>query len=151
MSWRNPDHQYKRFKGKDHLRCEACGKGNPGYKVVYDETGPKATECRYCKHLKSFPNKSVKCECAFCKPSMKTIYGTLKDLKQYIKDCNYPKYSVLLKSIKTDLPLAAYVYDGYSGGSIHTRRSIRTSKVEPGHNYANNQEAYKLLKVSVFK
>lgn len=72
MSWRNPDHQYKRFKGKDHLRCEACGKGNPGYKVVYDETGPKATECRYCKHLKSFPNKSVKCECAFCKPSTKT-------------------------------------------------------------------------------
>lgn len=63
---------------------------------------------------------------------MKTIYGTVKDLSDYVKSCGLPKYSILLRSIKTDLPLAAWVYDGYSGGAIITRRRPSLAGVTVG-------------------
>lgn len=82
---------------------------------------------------------------------MKTIYGTLGDLKKFIKDRGSPQYAVLLRSAKTELPMAAWVYNGYSSGAIYTRRSLKSLKFEPSHNYANNQLAFNILKNSVLK
>lgn len=83
---------------------------------------------------------------------MKTIYGNLKDLKQYLKSNEkISKCPILLRSIKTELPLAAYVPNGCSGGWIYTRRTIKKTKHQPSHNFNNSIEAYKILFSSVFK
>lgn len=83
---------------------------------------------------------------------MKTIYGTMKDLKEFIKEHEYPKYSVLLRSEKTDLPLGAYVYDGGAGGYIFSRREIRKRyHLPPSHRYACSCAAYDILVGSLRK
>ena len=66
MSWRS-GHKYKRFTGKNHNRCEVCGKGNCGSKVICDDKGPVAFECRYCQHLRQIGVRvKVGCKCDFC-------------------------------------------------------------------------------------
>jgi hypothetical protein len=78
---------------------------------------------------------------------MKTIEGTLSELREFVRD-RLPKEPVLLVSGKTQLPLGAYVPDGRSGGAIFSRRSI-LKDWPPTHNYGGSLAAYELLKRSV--
>jgi hypothetical protein len=79
---------------------------------------------------------------------MKTIYGSVNDLKEFIRKKENPIYPVLLRSSKTDLPLAAWVYNGRKGGCIYTRRSFK-KQIPPSHSYAGNDSAYIALKLSI--
>jgi hypothetical protein len=79
---------------------------------------------------------------------MRTIYGTMTDLKAYIKANNFPKESVLVLSLKTQKPLGAYAPDGRSSGEVYSRKSIRTQR-PPTHYYGDSMAAYNVLKNNV--
>ncbi|CAB5221289.1 hypothetical protein UFOVP244_127 [uncultured Caudovirales phage] len=79
---------------------------------------------------------------------MLTIYGTINDLVKFVKQRNYPKCGVLLRSAKTELPLAAYAYDGWFGGVVISRRAARLG-AKPSHAYNDSDKAYRILKKSV--
>lgn len=81
---------------------------------------------------------------------MKIIYGKVSDLKKYCSE-NSPKYSVLLLSIKTDLPLAAWVPDG-ENGYIVTRKTLGKKELPtPYHCYGDNLNAYYILSRNIRK
>lgn len=89
---------------------------------------------------------------------METVYGTMKDLEDYVyvlNDGDGPKWcmrsqSVLLRSLKTNLPLGAFAPDGGSGGSFYSRRNILNS-FSPSHQYGDSMSAYNILLASVQK
>ena len=89
---------------------------------------------------------------------MRTIYGTIKDLKRYVKqsyDYNerrweYTSESVLLRSYKTDLPLGAWTPDRSTGGQFYSRRNI-LDRYSPSHQYGGSMDAYNILLFSVQK
>jgi len=80
---------------------------------------------------------------------METIYGTMKDLHDYVRNGNFPKFSILLRSLKTGLPLGAYASDGRSGGEIWSRKRVRAGALGPSHLYGSSDAAFRILKSSV--
>lgn len=75
---------------------------------------------------------------------MKTVYGTMADLKTEIKNQGNRTLPTLLRSFKTDLPLGAYAPNGRGGGFFYARRSVERS-LPPSHCYAGSDKAYNIL------
>lgn len=81
---------------------------------------------------------------------MEVIFGNkIKDLQDYVKQNNNPQYCVLLENDDGRF-LGSWSPDGYSGGQIHTRRSVLTS-LPPRHDYCGSMDAYRALKRDVCK
>jgi len=87
---------------------------------------------------------------------METVYGTMKDLLRYIRrkddegKWSYTNQAVLLRSLKTNLPLGAFATDGSSGGTIYSRRNV-LKLGGPYHRFNNSDKAYNILLTSVLK
>lgn len=78
---------------------------------------------------------------------MKTVYGTMADLRREIKDQGNRTMPTLLRSSKTDLPLGAYAPNGRGGGWFYSRRSVDRA-LAPSHSYAGSDRAYEILLIS---